>query len=53
MWLNPSLLFAKGDGGGDDDSAVVDDVAAVADDDGAGFHDQHQNDAESAGVAPL
>ena len=37
---------------GGDDSAVSDDVA-VADDDGAGFHDQHQNDAESAEVAPL
>ena len=33
-------------------SALSDDVV-VADDDGAGFHDQHQNDAESAGVAPL
>ena len=49
MELNPSLPFAKGDGG---DDLAVDDVA-VADDDGAGFHDQHQNDAESAEVAPL
>ena len=33
-------------------SAVSDDVV-VADDDGAGFHDQHQNDAKSAVVAPF
>ena len=33
-------------------SAGSDDVV-VADDDGAGFHDQHQNDAKSAVVAPF
>ena len=33
--------------------SVLSDDVVVADDDGAGFHDQHQNDAKSAVVAPF